>query len=206
MAGFGVPIPHDDDADRALRCSLAMIRSLAQWNAKRANDGKLPVNIGIGLNTDVIVSGSIGSEKRQNYTMIGDGVNLASRLESACKQYGAKILISEFTFAKLKGTYRSREIDLAVVVGKTEPVAVIEILDFHDDQSFPHIVECLPLFRDGVSAYRSRKWGQARNQFNKVLALNPEDKPCKVYLERIDKLEADPPPDDWAGVWVMDSK
>jgi adenylate cyclase len=206
MAGFGVPIPHGDDPDRALRCSLAMIRTLAQWNAKRTNDGKLPVNIGIGLNTDVIVSGNIGSEKRQNYTMIGDGVNLASRLESACKKYGAKILISEFTFRKLKGTYRSRELDLTVVVGKTEPVAVYEILDFHDEESFPHIVECLPLFKDGVAAFRSRKWEQARNQFHKVLALNPNDKASKEYLSRIDKYEADPPPDDWTGVWVMDEK
>jgi adenylate cyclase len=206
MAGFGVPIPHDDDADRALRCSLAMMRTLAQWNTRRLGDGKLPVNIGIGLNTDVVVSGNIGSAKRQNYTLIGDGVNLASRLESACKEYGAKILISEFTFAKLRGTYRSREIDLLVVQGKTEPVGVYEILDFHTEESFPHIVEALSVFKDALAAYRARKWDRAVQLFEKVLALHPEDKPSKTYIQRAAELKANPPPDEWRGVWVMTSK
>ncbi len=206
MAAFGIPLTHEDDPDRALRCSLDMIRTLHIWNRKRTSEGKLPVNIGIGLNTAVVLSGNIGSEKRQNYTIIGDGVNLASRLESACKQYGAQILISEFTFAKLKGTYRSREVDLVVVQGKTEPVGVYEILDFHNEESFPHIVDCLALFKDGLAAYRARKWDQAIGLFTKVLALHPGDKPSKIYIERAQTLKIDPPPDDWTGVWVMDSK
>jgi adenylate cyclase len=206
MAGFGVPIPHDDDADRALRCSLAMMRALAQWNTRRAGDGKLPVNIGIGLNTDNVVSGNIGSPKRQNYTLIGDGVNLASRLESACKEYGAKILISEYTFAKLRGTYRSREVDLLVVQGKTEPVGVYEILDFHTEETFPNIVEALSCFKDALAAYRARKWDRAVELFEKVLALHPDDKPSKTYIQRAAELKANPPPDDWRGVWVMKSK
>src|SRR3546814_8217350 len=97
--------------------------------------------MGIGLNTDTVVSGNIGSPKRMDYTIIGDGVNLASRLESACKQYSARILISENTYKKLRGTYRSREVDRVVVKGKTEPVAIYEILDYHTDESYPNLME-----------------------------------------------------------------
>ena len=87
MAAFGVPIAHDDDEDRAVRTSINMLTSLAAWNVERESNGQLPVDMGIGLNTDKVVSGNIGSPRRMDYTMIGDGVNLAARLESACKQY-----------------------------------------------------------------------------------------------------------------------
>jgi adenylate cyclase len=206
MAAFGIPLPNVDDADRAMRCALAMINTLGKWNLRRGREGKLPVNIGVGLNTAVVLSGNIGSDKLMDYTIIGDGVNLASRLESACKQYGAKILISEFTFAKLKGTYRSREVDLAIVQGKTEPVAFYEILDFHSEETFPNIVEALALFKDGLAAYRARKWDHAIGLFGKVLALHADDKPSRLYIERATKYKAEPPPDDWRGVWTMESK
>ena len=103
MAAFGLPEPRGDDEDRAVRCAIAMIRSMNDWNVGRAADGKPPIDMGIGLNTDAVVAGNIGSAKRMDFTVIGDGVNLAARLESACKQYNAEILISDMTFAKLKG-------------------------------------------------------------------------------------------------------
>ncbi|MBI5437904.1 MAG: GAF domain-containing protein [Nitrosomonadales bacterium] len=206
MAAFGIPVLHDDDADRAVRASIAMMETLNKWNQQRASEGKLPVNIGIGLNTDNVVSGNIGSNKRMDFTIIGDGVNLAARLESACKQYGAKILISEFTMNKLQGTYRHREIDLVVVKGKTQPVAIYEILAFHTRESFPGIGEVLGLFKDGLGAYRARKWDAAIKAFGECLAINPNDKPSQIYIERAEHLKANPPPDDWAGVWVMESK
>jgi adenylate cyclase len=206
MAAFGIPVRHDDDADRAVRASIAMMETLNKWNQKRASEGKLPVNIGIGLNTDNVVSGNIGSNKRMDFTIIGDGVNLAARLESACKQYGAKILISEFTKNKLQGTYRSREIDLVVVKGKTQPVAIHEILSFHTRESFPGMGEVLGLFKDGLGAYRARKWDAAIKVFGECLTINPNDKPSQLYIERAEHLKANPPPDDWAGVWVMESK
>src|SRR3546814_1279529 len=90
-----MPIPHGDDEDRAVRAAVAMISELAVWNRQRGAAGKRPVDMGIGLNTDDVVSGNIGSPKRMDYTIIGDGVNLASRLESACKQYSARLLIRE---------------------------------------------------------------------------------------------------------------
>ena len=83
-----------------------MIKHLWDWNEQREKEGKMPVDMGLGLNTDSIVAGNIGSSKRMDYTMIGDGVNLAARLESACKQYSARILISDYTYTKLKGTYQ----------------------------------------------------------------------------------------------------
>ena len=209
MAGFGIPQSLGDNEDRGLRAALAMIQSLESWNATRESDGKLPVHIGIGLNSDNIVSGNIGSKKRMDFTMIGDGVNLAARLESACKQYSAKILISEFTKARLKGTYRMREIDLVVVKGKTVPIAVYEVLDYHTDVSFPHLMEVLSLFKDGVSKYREMNWDGAQAQLKICLELNSKDAICQMYIDRCELLRASPPPlvdGQWNGVWVMDEK
>jgi len=206
MAAFGIPEAHNDDADRAVRSAIAMIRELLEWNAVRQSEGKPAVDIGIGLNTDVVVSGNIGSKKRMDFTIIGDGVNLASRLESACKQYGTRILISEFTYRKLKDTYRSREVDWVVVKGKTKPVAIHEILDYHTDKTFPNIVEVLTYFRDGLEKYRHRQWDDAIAQFHQALALNPSDQLTHIYLERCEHLKRSPPTDDWNGVWIMESK
>ncbi len=206
MAAFGIPVAHEDDADRAVRAAIAMMETLNRWNRQRTSEGRLPVNIGVGLNTDTVVSGNIGSSKRMDFTIIGDGVNLAARLESACKQYGTKILVSEFTMRKLKGTYREREIDLVVVKGKTKPVSIHEILAYHTRESFPGIGEVLGKFKDGLSAYRARKWDAAIRLFSDCLAINPNDKPSMIYVERARHLKENPPPDDWSGVWIMDSK
>jgi len=206
MAAFGIPVGHEDDADRAVRASIAMMRELRAWNAQRSGEGRPPVDIGIGLNTDTVVSGNIGSKKRMDYTIIGDGVNLASRLESACKQYGTHILVSEFTYKQLRGTYRAREVDLVVVKGKTQPVAIYEILDYHTDDSYPHLVDSLGHFRDGLARYRQGAWSNAEARFSEVLSLNPEDKSAGLYLERCRYLAKNPPGKGWNGVWVMESK
>jgi adenylate cyclase len=206
MAAFGIPVGHEDDADRAVRAAIAMLRELKAWNARRVAEGRMPVDMGLGLNTDMVVSGNIGSKKRMDYTIIGDGVNLASRLESACKQYGTHILMSEFTYARLRGTYRTREVDLVVVKGKTQPVSIYEILDYHNDETYPQLIDALGYFRDGVTKYRQRKWTDAVKQFSEVVAMNPADKAAKLYLERCRHLTEHPPGDDWNGVWVMESK
>jgi len=206
MAAFGVPILHDDDEDRAVRTAIAMINALAAWNKERLTDGKKPVNIGIGINTDLIVSGNIGSQKRMDYTMIGDGVNLAARLESACKQYYAKIIVSENTYKKLRGTYRSRKIDRVVVKGKREPVGVYEILDYHNDETFPNLMEAVNNFKNGLIQYRAGKWDKAIGAFKETLSLNPKDKLSQIYIERCEHLKENPPGNGWDGVWVMTSK
>ncbi len=206
MAAFGIPVGHDDDADRAVRTSIAMIRELWAWNRQRSKEGKMPVDIGIGLNTDNVVSGNIGSKKRMDYTIIGDGVNLAARLESACKQYGAHILISEFTYKQLRATYFSRELDLVIVKGKTQPVAIYEVMDYHTDETYPNMMDALRYFKSGLVKFRQKKWDQAIAEFREVLNLNSHDKAAMMYIERCEHFTANPPPDDWDGVWVMESK
>jgi adenylate cyclase len=206
MAAFGLPIAHDDDPDRAVRAAIAMIRELRRWNGERAARGQKTVDMGIGLNTDLVVSGNIGSPRRMDYTLIGDGVNLASRLESACKAYSARILISENTFKKLKGTYRTRAIDQVVVKGKTEPVGVYEVLDYHSEETFPNLMDVVNYFNEGVRQYRAAKWDQAIEKFNKALEFNGKDKLSETYIERCGYLKAHPPEGTWDGVWVMKEK
>ena len=183
-----------------------MLRELNTFNVKRQTEGKKPIHIGIGINTDSIVSGNIGSPRRMDYTVIGDGVNLASRFEGACKQYRAKLLISEFTFKKLRGTYRSREVDRVIVKGKTQPVGMIELLDYHTDETFPNIMEVLNYFRYGLQCYRDSHWDAAIKAFREALNLNPADFASIMYLDRCEHLKKAPPSPDWNGVWKLESK
>jgi adenylate cyclase len=141
-----------------------------------------------------------------DYTVIGDGVNLAARLESACKQYGTRILISEYTFRKLRGTYRGRQIDRTIVKGKKQPVGVYEILEFHTERSFPHIGDVLSHFKYGIESYREGRFKDAMKAFGEAGRLNPDDKVSQVYIARCEHLLAHPPGPDWDGVWVMESK
>ncbi len=205
MAAFGIPVAHEDDEDRGVRAGISMIRELWEWNKEREKTGLMPVDMGLGLNTDTIVSGNIGSPKRMDYTMIGDGVNLAARLESACKQYAARVLISELTFAKLKGTYRIRYIDDVVVKGKTEPAGVHEVLDYHNDETFPNLMDVVNYFNEGRKHYRAGNWDKAVKSFKECLKGNPNDKLSEIYIGRCGHLKAESPK-DWNGVWVMTSK
>jgi len=206
MCIFGTPVPHDDDPDRAVRAAIRMMTDLKVFNDKRSTEGKMPIDHGMGINTDSIVSGNIGSPKRMDYTVIGDGVNLAARIESACKQYGAHILISEFTHNAVKATYRTRQVDYVIVKGKTEPVGIYEVLDFHDDDSYPNLVEALGLFNDGYRSWNQGKWDQATKLFNSVKKINPNDKAAQLYLDRCSHMKKNPPKGTWDGVWVMTSK
>lgn len=206
MAAFGLPIAHNDDEDRAVRAAIAMIRECRRWSLRRVERGQQPVEMGIGLNTDMVVSGNIGSAKRMDYTLIGDGVNLASRLESACKIYSARILISENTFNRLRGTYRIRNIDQVVVKGKTEPVGVYEVLDHHTEESFPNLMDVVNYFNEGMRHYRAAKFANAITQFEKALAYHPQDELATAYIGRCRYLLDHPPASDWNGVWVMTQK
>jgi adenylate cyclase len=206
MAAFGLPVAHDDDEDRAVRAAIGMISALKQWNAERVVEGKAEVHIGIGLNTDNIVSGNIGSPRRMDYTVIGDGVNLASRLESACKEYSACILISENTYKRLRGTYRAREIDSVVVKGKSQPVAIYEVLDYHTPETFPNLMEAVNYWNSGLNYYRQADWDRAIRSFREAATINPSDKLPPMYVERCQYLTKNPPGEDWTGVWVMKTK
>jgi adenylate cyclase len=206
MAVFGAPFSSGEDADRAVKTGVDMMRVLVDFNQQRTRRSKSSIDIGIGISTDEVVSGNIGSLQRMDYTVIGDGVNLASRLEGANKLYKTNILISEFTFKQLKDIYVSREIDVIRVQGKSKPVAVYEILDFHDDMSFPHLCEVLELYHAGLMAYRKRAWAESIGYFKEALHLNASDRVSQLYLQRCEYYACTPPAEAWDGVWVMESK
>ena len=206
LAVFGAPFSTGRDADQALHSAIEMMRALKELNARRRSEMKQPINIGIGINTDEVLVGNIGSLKRMDYTVIGDGVNLASRLESATKYYGANIIISAYTRSTLTDKYLLREIDLIKVKGKTKPVAIYEVLDFHDEKSFPHADEILCVFDEGMAAYRCAYWDLAEDRFRRTLELHPADKTARLYVERCRCLSVNPPPMPWDGVWVMTEK
>jgi len=206
MAIFGTPVAHDDDPDRAVRAAIKMMTELNEFNKLRKQQGMMAIDHGLGLNTDEIVSGNIGSPKRMDYTVIGDGVNLAARLESACKKYGAHILLSDYTFESLKATYRTRQVDKVIVKGKTEPVGVYEVVDYHDKSTFPNMIEVLGHFNNGIEYYNEGRWADAIKLFKEALAGNPDDKCSQMYIERCEHLIANPPEGEWDGVWVFTSK
>ena len=206
MSAFGLPISHDDDEDRAVQCAIGMIRECQRWSGERVRANQLPVAMGIGINTDMIVSGNIGSARRMDYTLIGDGVNVASRLESACKAYSAQILISENTCRMLRGTYRMRDIDQVIVKGKTEPVRVYEILDYHTAETFPNMMDVLNYFNEGMTHYRNKNFLKSILQFEEALQRNPCDKLSQTYIDRCRLLLANSPGDDWQGIWEMHDK
>ncbi len=153
-----------------------------------------------------MVAGNIGSPKRMDYTVIGDAVNLAARLESATKQYGAPILLSEFTHAQLTGDYSIREVDRIRVKGKLEPVTVYEALDFHTEETFPNRERALGIHADALELYRAQDWSGARGAWQAALDLNPADRLPQIYLDRVDHLAAAPPGEGWDGVWTLTSK
>jgi adenylate cyclase len=206
MAEFGIPLTHVDDEDRAVRAAIRMQSELSRLNRQGiARDGRR-VQMRIGMNTDLVISGSIGSPTRMDYTVIGAGVNLASRLETACKEYGSDILVSEFTFNRLSGKYRAREVDRVVLYGKTEPISIFEILEHHTDKTFPNLNATLERFSEGLSYYRRRQWDKAIDAFHAALQLNPTDAASAVYVKRCEQLKEFQPPQDWDGVWFMKSK
>mgnify|MGYP001813677335 CR=1 FL=1 len=206
MAGFGVPLPRDDAVDSAVQAAIAMITRLGDWNRERTARNLVEVHMGIGINTDSIVTGNIGSSKRMDFTMIGDGVNLASRLEGACKIYGTQIIISELTRKRLKGIYALRELDRIIVKGKTRPVSIYEVLDFHNDESFPNRMSVVDHFTEGLKLYREAEFARALHEFERALAANENDKPSALYIERCRTFMEVPPPANWAGEWIMTEK
>jgi len=206
MALFGAPFPTGRDADQAVAVANDMMRALAVHNVHRIELGKHPIRIGIGISTGEVIVGNIGSPRRMDYTVIGDSVNLASRLESANKYYGTSILICDRAAEQLKDVTRTREIDLLRVKGKLQPVAIHEVLDYHHPATFPHLDRVLVEFERGVQLYRRREFKQALGCFETVLKAHPIDGPSLVYRERCQDLILTPPHDEWTPVVTLTTK
>ena len=163
------------------------------------------VDLRIGIATGEALVGSIGSEMMMNYTVMGDAVNLAARLEAANKLYGTRSLIAEATVAKTDGTHQFREIDRLIVVGQTEPQAVFELLGKKGELTSKQDV-LLSRYANGLAAYRAQRWDEARGAFAAVLEAAPGDGPATALLKRIDGLEKKAPGPDWDGAWQLDIK
>jgi adenylate cyclase len=196
----------EEDASNAVIVGNKMMTGLHQLNRRRIARGSEPIRIGVGISTGNVVAGNIGSMKRMEYTVIGDRVNLAERLESANKFYGTSILLCDTTWAAVKHHAATREIDLIRVRGRATPVAIYEALGHHSEDSFPHREEVLEAFSTGLRHYRRRDWFGAERHFSDALDAHPMDGPTRIYLERCQFYRKHPPADDWDGVWEMLNK
>jgi adenylate cyclase len=204
MAVFGAPIEQPDHAQRACRTAVEMMEKLRELQKKWAEEGWPEINIGIGVNTGDMVVGNMGSEMRFDYTVMGDSVNLSSRLEGTNKEYGTNIIISEFTHEVVKDEFFCRELDAVRVKGKKLPIKIFELLGEKKDasqwQGFTEV------FEQGLSFYRDGKWEEAIREFKRVLELKPGDYPARLYLERCEALQEHPPEGEWDGVFTMTKK
>lgn len=207
MAVWGAPIPLEDHPDRALSASLQMLDALAVLQQKWRREGLPPIDIGVGLNTGPMVVGNMGSDQRFDYTVLGDAVNLGARLEGINKQYGTRILLSEFVRNNLKrpNDFLLREIDKLKVKGKNEPVTIYEGVHT-TGKNMEQVREVVGLFELGLARYRQKDWDGAIAQFSKGLLILPEDIPSKIFIERCELLKSQDPGQDWDGVWVMTTK
>jgi len=200
MALFGAPLRRDDDPARAVRAALGMARSMAELNEDLRRDGAAPLAIGIGVNTAEVVAGNMGSTTRLNYTVIGDGVNLASRLEGLTKMYGVPILVSESTRAQAPG-FVYRAIDTARVKGKRKPVKILEPLGEEKDLDPAALAEVTE-YHGALAEFRRRDWTKARDRFQALLESRPGTRLYELYLERVEGFIVDPPPADWDGAFT----
>ncbi|MCA1661983.1 MAG: GAF domain-containing protein [Novosphingobium sp.] len=200
MAVYGAPIASGRDPQNALDSGLAMLRMLDEVNARRAGRGAAALRIGIGIATGEVVAGTIGSPKRMDYTVIGDSVNLAARLQDLTKTYGVEMLIDETTARSIEGLQPLREIDLIAVRGRKRPETVFEVLA--RAPSDPARGEtALAAYAQGRAALAERRWDDARAAFARAAELDPADRPAQLMVARTRLLSGAPPGDEWDGVW-----
>ena len=200
LAAFGAPFASAEDPDHALQAAIAMFGSVREFNRRLETAGVAPLDFGISIDTGAVIAGMIGVSRRADYTVIGEPVTRAARLEAINKHYGTGLLISEATRRKLTGGGRLREIDLVRVPGAAEPVRLFEVLDHHTAESFPHLERVLTAFEEGLKLYRGRDFGRAAQAFGEALSLHPADRPTQIFLSRCWSLQARPPGPAWQGV------
>ena len=204
MAFWGSPYPQKDHAVLACEAALEMGAALEQLNQKWQAEGKKQLAIGIGINTGFVNVGNMGSVQRFAWTVMGDNVNLASRLEGMTKEYKVQCVVSEFTFSQIKDHFVCRELDRIRVKGKMRPVCIYELLSIAKDA--PLYSDLLSRFGAALAAYRRQDWAKAIRSFEELLAVYPEDGPSTVLLERSHEFQNVKPVPQWDGVYVMKAK
>ena len=200
----------DEHALDGCRAALAQMRALVEVRNRlpdltglRRDTPELVVRMGIA--TGEVVVGVIGSPHTRSYTVIGDTVNLASRLEGVNKVYGTSIILAEDTYRLARHAIEARELDVVIVTGRREPTRIYELLAEAGELD-PVLIELRETFAQGLAAYRQQDWCAASTQFEACRRLVPEDGPSAVFLERIARLREEPPPADWDGVWRLTTK
>ena len=209
MAFYGAPVNQTDHAVRACKTAVDMMVRLKELQVAWEARGLPHMDIGIGLNSGEMSVGNMGSGERFDYTIMGDNVNLASRLEGANKQYGTHIIISGSTYALWQAqspheALTARELDRVRVKGKTEPVTIYELIGY--GHLYAQKQPLIARFSEGLATYKARQWAEAIERFQAVLTLDPHDTPSKIYIERCQLHQETPPPEDWDGVFVMKTK
>ncbi len=205
MALFGVPVASPDHARNACRAALECQAALVELNAAFAKEGHPALKTRIGLNSGEVSAGYMGGAERSDYSVLGDAVNLAARLEGANKEYGTGIMLSDSTRRLVGDEFVVRELDLIRVVGKRVPTGIFELVA-PKGAPLPFPAGFLPAYAAALASYKARRWEDALEGFRAALALRPGDPPCELYLKRCEAFLAAPPPEGWEGVFELTSK
>ena len=206
MAEFGTPVFYEDHAVKACYAALEMQERLSKLNLSKYTDVINRLYCRIGINSGHMIVGNMGSKNVFDYTVMGDAVNLASRLEGANKLYQTNIMISEDTYKLVKDAVISRPLDLIRVKGREKPVRVLEVIARRDARIRENVRAMLPVFVNGVRYYHQRDWKRAQECFEYSLNIVPDDGPARLYLERVREYTENPPPEAWDGVFIMQTK
>lgn len=204
MAVYCAPIFRDDHAHLACQTALDMRKALVDINRNFQQNNLPQIRIGVGLNSGDMIVGNMGSRQRMDYTVLGDNVNLASRLEGITKVYGVDIVISESTCQLVRDTCIVRELDRVRVKGKAQPVNIYDLMGRVAEAT--QLEPLLKGYNEGLHAYRNRQWEQGMEKFHEILQAYPSDGPSKYYLERCRQYLLSPPQPDWDGVLTLTAK
>jgi adenylate cyclase len=202
MAFFGAPIKRDDDAMRSVLAGIEMTEALREFNEGRVAVGRTPFDVSVGINRGLVTFGTIGTEKKMNYTVIGDPVNLASRLAGLTKTYHQKLLFAESLHRAVKETLPCRLLDTVAVKGRTQGVKIYTARRRLD----PKEKEAWGQHNLGMAEYYERNFANAARYFKDVLKILPEDDDARLLLDRCLRYGKNPPPESWDGVEIMTHK
>ena len=205
MAFWGAPTRQDDHARRACFAAIEMNDRLVELRAEALQKSVAPLVVRMGMNTGAMVVGNMGSKQRMNYTIMGDAVNLASRLEGANKAYGSGMMISESTYRFCEGDVDVRELDRITVVGKSEPVTVYQLLN-RKSQTTGAVADLVDQFSKGLELYKAGDFSRAKSEFSACLDIFADDGPAQTYIARCQAFADNPPGADWDGVYRLTEK